>query len=62
MAREFATEAEKRAHNLGRQDAEAEQPEKLTIPKIRAMTTEEVAARLDEVNAVLVGAGDDAES
>ncbi len=57
MPREFDTDAERKAYDLGREDerqaAEDEQPEKLTIPRIQKMTTEEVAARIDEVNAVL---------
>jgi hypothetical protein len=62
MAREFETQAEERAYKLGLQDAEADQPEKLTIPKIRAMTAEEVAARIDEANAVVAAGGNDDEA
>jgi hypothetical protein len=41
---------------------EGDGDQELTIDKIKTMTVEEVAARLDEVNAVLVGAGDDGEA
>ncbi|HEV2924670.1 MAG TPA: hypothetical protein VGW98_11585 [Solirubrobacteraceae bacterium] len=61
MAREFATAAEERAYNLGRMDAKAEQPEPLTLEQVKGMTTEEVAERLPEVNAVLAGGGNDGE-
>ncbi|HEV3047731.1 MAG TPA: hypothetical protein VGY13_10255 [Solirubrobacteraceae bacterium] len=65
MQREFETEAEKRAYNLGTIDGEqavreqAENDDKLTLERIKGMTAEQLAPRMDEVNAVLAAAGDD---
>jgi hypothetical protein len=52
MSRDFPTARERAAYALGRQEAAAS-GEPLTLARIKAMSAEEVADRLPEVNEVL---------
>jgi|HubBroStandDraft_2_1064218.scaffolds.fasta_scaffold313678_2 hypothetical protein len=49
MKRSFRTTAEQNAYDLGLRDAQPD-GKLLTLKEIRGMSTEEVAARMDEVN------------
>ncbi len=64
MKRRFRTRAEENAYALGLADAKPPDGPTLTVDDIKAMSTEEAAERLDEINAVLTapvtgGGGDD---
>jgi hypothetical protein len=50
--RRFRTQAEQNAYDLGRADV-GQKREPLTLEAIKAMTPEEAAARIDEVNAFM---------
>lgn len=64
----YKTQEAKDAYQQGLADgkaaAEADEPDKLTLQQIKAMSVEEAAERLDEINDVLTepvtaGGGDD---
>jgi hypothetical protein len=59
--RKFPTTREQVAYEMGVADAAKKDGEPLTMEKIKAMSQEEVAARLPEVNEVLAN-GDPVES